>query len=485
MKQEKSEPFERSETEQLISPSFFHSSENLAYNISSVNVSGGPVTISAGQMLLLLKKFSNHPVNTITGSIQKYESTINLVAWTGGHKVEAWDVRKDILSKNLTRDGSDIPYLNKNIEILDMVRELAFRIAKDISIPEIAAKTWMGLKLYTEALDEFNQYKEVKSDVRRLKRSKDLCIEAINAERDYEEPYKLLFDLGREYDNIGDYINAEQAFRDVIKIKKDAKLFLGLGNVLYHRDEFDEAIDVYDKAIRLKPRDTAAWSNKGRALDSKGNKHGENQQASEAMNAFDEAIKAFDEAVRLDPNNAIALSNKSYALNRRGEFLKNKSEYNKAIKAHEEAIKVCDEAIIWLDPDFSAPWINKGYALKCKGNNLTILKYYDKAISAYKKAVKVYEQTIRIDHDNASTWQNKGDALKDKGDTFKILENNYEATKAYEEAIKAYEQTIEIDPRNPISWGRKGLALKMLGRKPKPRQPSISEVTQWYERTQQ
>jgi hypothetical protein len=181
--QEKNKQFDGSEKKRIALPNVYHSSENLAYNVSSVNISGGPITISAGQMLLLFRKISGHPVDTITGSIQKYGSTINLVAWMGGHKIGAWDVKRDLVSRTLIQvDDYDISEESETGDIQDMVRELAFRIAREISVEDITAKTWIGLKFYTGALDEYNLYK-AKHEIKRLKRSWELCIFAIKVER--------------------------------------------------------------------------------------------------------------------------------------------------------------------------------------------------------------------------------------------------------------------------------------------------------------
>jgi hypothetical protein len=208
-KQEKSKQEASLEKTKLVLPSFIHSSENLAYNISSVNISGGPVTISVGQMLLLLKKISGRPVNTITGSIQKYGNTITLIAWMGGLRVGAWEVNRDIFSQTPST-GDDYYITDESVNaksrgmIPEMVKDLAFKVAMNISMTEIEAKTWIGLKIYTEALDEYNHYR-LQGDPNSLKRIRALCVKAAKAERDYKEPGKLLSDIGIEYYEIGKY----------------------------------------------------------------------------------------------------------------------------------------------------------------------------------------------------------------------------------------------------------------------------------------
>jgi hypothetical protein len=156
---------------------------NFAYSISSsITINGGPITVSVDQILAILKRISGHSGRIITGSIQEYGSTIALVAWMDTPKKEAWKV-----SGNTEETG-----------IPNMVSDLAFKIAGDISKNNIKAKTWRGLKFYTEALYEYNRYKLVGS-VEKLGRSHELCLDAVEAERNYGEPANLLSDIGNEY----------------------------------------------------------------------------------------------------------------------------------------------------------------------------------------------------------------------------------------------------------------------------------------------
>ncbi len=231
------------------------------------------MTISIGQMLLLLKKISGRPVKTITGSIQKYGDKTILVAWMSGPQIGAWSVNRDtIFQTPSTGDDYDIPKKSKSLEIQDtvpdMVSELSFKIAYAIS--DIEAKTWNGPKLYTEALDEYNQYR-IQGDPDRLENIRELCIEAAKTERDYyKEPAKLLSDLGIEYFNLRKYQESEKLFNDAIHLKSDNRSLLGLGNALYAQGKHDEAIQDYNKAIEINPQDADAWNNKGRALKSLG-----------------------------------------------------------------------------------------------------------------------------------------------------------------------------------------------------------------------
>jgi hypothetical protein len=197
-------------------PSFTPGSMNIAYNVSSsITISGGTITMSVDQILAFLKKISGHSGRIITGSIQEYGSTIFLVAWMDTTKKGAWKVRQNT-------EETSIP---------NMLSDLAFKIAWDITKNDIKAKTWRGLKFYTEALDEYNLYK-LYGLVERLGRSHELCRDAIEAERNYSEPANLLSDIGNEYIKTKRYSEAEMSFRDAIHLKPGANNFYGLGVAL-------------------------------------------------------------------------------------------------------------------------------------------------------------------------------------------------------------------------------------------------------------
>jgi tetratricopeptide (TPR) repeat protein len=99
---------------------------------------------------------------------------------------------------------------------------------------------------------------------------------------------------------------------------EDATFWYNEGNALSNQKKYDEAINAYDKAIRLDPNYIDAWYWKGIALY--------NQEK------YDEAIKAYDEAIRLDPNYAAAWYWKGNAF----EALGRTSEANAAFAKAEE-----------------------------------------------------------------------------------------------------------------------------------------------------
>ena len=65
------------------------------------------------------------------------------------------------------------------------------------------------------------------------------------------------------------------------------------GVEFYSDEEYEKAIECYDKAIRLDPDNVYAWNNRGLSYLAK--------------EAFDKAIECFSEAIRIDPDYADAV----------------------------------------------------------------------------------------------------------------------------------------------------------------------------------
>jgi len=192
--------------------------------------------------------------------------------------------------------------------------------------------------------------------------------------------------------------------------QQTAEDWFNKGCALNAQGKHDEAIKVFDEAIRLDPNDAAAWTSKGDSLYGQGR--------------FDEAIKAFDEAIRLDTNDSVAWYIK-------GNALSDLRKYDEAIKAFDEAIR--------LDPTNTGAWNNKGVAFNAQGK--------------HDEAIKACDEAIRLDTNHAATGAalgNKGSALISQG--------------KYDDAIKTCDEAIRLDPSNFGAWSNKGTALRALGR---------------------
>ena len=167
---------------------------------------------------------------------------------------------------------------------------------------------------------------------------------------------------------------------DVIKLVKE-------GEALDKSGKHQEALECYDRAIKINPEDANIWVHKGLALYNVGK--------------FDEAIKCYDRAIAIKPDYLHAKANKEVALNSKKEASvlewnnKGLALYNQ--KKYDEAIMSYDRAIA-INP-------NDTYALKNKGNALIEL-------GKYEEAIEYFDRVLKIDPDDAQAKSRKDSIIQ-------------------------------------------------------------------------
>ena len=140
------------------------------------------------------------------------------------------------------------------------------------------------------------------------------------------------------------------------------------------KQEYDKAIADYNEAIRLDPKFTIAYNNRGLARSDK--------------QEYDKAIADFNEAIRLDPKFA-------YAYNNRGSAWEAKQELDKAIADYTEAIQ--------LDPKDAYAYLTRGLAWEVK-------QEYDKAIADYTEIIRLDPKFASAYNSRAWLWATCPDA---------------------------------------------------------------------------
>lgn len=303
--------------------------ENLCYNIAELGTLGaGNVSISIGSLLIALKGLWpwESTRRIITGSLQKYGSIISLVACQEHQGICAWEVSRMIKPHNNLGDEY----------IPSLIKDLSFKISHGLSF-ETSAKTWKGFKYYTEALDAYRQYNLTK-DMRDLEQARKNCIKAAYAEKDYLNPFGLLYNLGVAYVNEKKYPMAERSFRHISALKpdfEDIKNVLGIS--LWLQNRYKEAIKCFDDQIDINPQDF-------RALYLKGISYRE-------MGKYKQALKWFNKAIeKREPEDyAEAWFEKGVAFSK--------------LKQNEEALNCYKEATK-INPNYSDAWYNMGIVYK-------------------------------------------------------------------------------------------------------------------------
>jgi len=177
------------------------------------------------------------------------------------------------------------------------------------------------------------------------------------------------------------------------------------GIALIELGKYQEALEVFDKALEIDPRNGCALGNKGVVLIN--------------FNRYREALVIFDEILKVDSQNIKTLNNKRIALIRLDQY--------------QEALEVCNR-ILEIDPENMNAKSDKGDILFELGK--------------YQEALKIFNEILEIDPRNGRLLFNKGVVL--------INLNRYQ------EAFKILNEALKIDPKNILVLSSKGIALTHL-----------------------
>jgi len=201
--------------------------------------------------------------------------------------------------------------------------------------------------------------------------------------------------LGNIFLQNGRLDEAMEQFQKAREIQpRDALTHNNLGNALLRKGRMDEAMEHFQKAIDIQPGFAQAHNNLGIVLFQKGQ--------------VDEAIAHFQKALAIQPNNEEIYNNFGNALLRTGEV-------DGAIRCFQKAVEIA--------PDFAGAQENLGMILFQKGQ-------VDEAIVHYQKAVAI--QPV-----NAEFQYNLGYALFLKGEA--------------RGAIAHYQRSLDLQPQNAIA----------------------------------
>jgi len=216
------------------------------------------------------------------------------------------------------------------------------------------------------------------------------------------------YSRGCELDKLGRHAEALESYDKEIKINPNYySAWYNRGNALLKLRRYDEAVKSYDQAVKIKPDESDAWGNRGLALD--------------VLGRTVEAFESYDQAFKIKPDDFVGLLGRGTALAKLGR--------------HAEAIASFDQALK-IKPDDSKAWANRGIALNDLGR--------------HAEALTSLDQALKINPEYFNAWYNRGNALRELG--------------RYAEAIESYDEMLKIKPDEPNAWGNRGIALVELGR---------------------
>ncbi len=220
------------------------------------------------------------------------------------------------------------------------------------------------------------------------------------------------FVLGLAYDKAGQTDKAIEAFQHALSINpKNADAWRNLGITYIDVSHPVEAIEAIQHGLRIQPEDANAWAGLGLAYDKAGQ--------------FTKSIEAYQQVMRINPTYTGIWLLLGSAYDAAGQF-------NNAIGAYKHALSV--------DPANSELL-----------NNLLGNAYFE--VGLFTDAIEALKQVLFINPDNAEVWNNLGVA--------------YFKANQYTNAVSAYQQVLRINPEKSEAWVRLGLAYSLSGERGK------------------
>ena len=215
----------------------------------------------------------------------------------------------------------------------------------------------------------------------------------------------------------GNYENALALFNQALKINPhDDYSWFKLGYILDELGRCEEAVTSLDKAIEINPDYDHAWNNRGIVLSNLGNN--------------EEALDSYNKAIELNPEHYDALNNRSLVLGELGRYEEAVASYDKAIE---------------INPNCYCAWNNRGNVLYDLGRYKEALDSYEKAISINDKAnypwFSSIEALFKLNH-----WQEGFSSLVESLDRFATSEDSYKGD------IEEYIKIIWESTTDPNLW---------------------------------
>jgi len=157
-----------------------------------------------------------------------------------------------------------------------------------------------------------------------------------------------------ELDRVGDFLNAEIEYKNVLKKSpRNTSALTNLGVIYLRRGDPKNSIPLFEKSLHFDAQQPLAVNNLG--------------NANLELNKPEEAISIFKKAILLDPNYFVAYNNLGKTL-----FM---------LHRFEEALQYLDQAI-GINPNYARAHRNKGSVLQEN-------RQYEQAISSYTKAFEI------------------------------------------------------------------------------------------------
>ncbi len=281
--------------------------------------------------------------------------------------------------------------LGNSLFISESFKEAAGAYSKAALLKSSRLENWTGLAASYTKLEKPKKAKEAITALAAFAKD-DPSILLLQAD--------LLLDAGLTDEAI-------EACRGYIAIRPDSvDGFARIGSIQHERAEYGKAIETFEEALKVSPRNKELWNNVGYSCFCAG--------------FLEKALQCFDKAIEIDPDYKHAWYNKGYA-------------YHGADML-EDAVR-CYAKAIALDPVDRVLWNNLGNALYNLGR--------------YADSIPNFVEAIKVDPDYEIAWNNIGNALEKLG--------------LYHDAIPYHDRSLEIRPDFDYALYAKGVCRSLTG----------------------
>ena len=174
------------------------------------------------------------------------------------------------------------------------------------------------------------------------------------------------------------------------------------GDQLLKQQQYVQALQAYEEALRIDPRNFHAWNGKGTALYSQGN--------------YKKAYESYQRAIEIDADNPVVWVSAGLSLNR--------------LQRYQQAIVHFERAIL-LDPHYVSAWTGKADA--------------QLDMNLPEDALASYEQALAYDSKSFQAWNGLG--------------NTRSSLRDFAGSVDAYTRALQVNPRSTVAWCNKAEAL--------------------------
>jgi tetratricopeptide (TPR) repeat protein len=180
------------------------------------------------------------------------------------------------------------------------------------------------------------------------------------------------------------------------------------------KQEYNEAIIAYDKALKLVPDYVAAHNNKGLVLKNRGNLETALTRYEDALKSYQSSVESYDKALKLVPDDVYAHNNKGIVLQSRGDLEARLTRTEDALRSYQSSVESYDKALK-LAPDYVYAHNNKGIVLQNRGILRLSLEQADEACHDLGAALAEYSRSLEIAPNdmNIQNWRQEVQDLID------------------------------------------------------------------------